>query len=164
MLFRSSYGGAWSEYVSVSTTPAASTGVQAVKQQDGSIVVSWKNAAPYDGAGWIVYDNGTKVEEVGASTKPDVSWTHVLPSTSTTHTYTYTVAMKEGGLVSARSAPSNTVQLLAAPNAPMDLAPTGVVTPGATRLSWRHKIKKQEVSTHGREKGRGQEDGNKEKQ
>ena len=26
------------------------------------------------------------------------------------------------------------------------------------------KIKKQEVSTHGREKGRGQEDGNKEKQ
>ena len=132
----SSYGGAWSEYVSVSTTPAAPTGVQAVKQQNGSIVVSWKNAAPYDGAGWIVYDNGTKVEEVGASTKPDVSWTHVSPSTLTTHTYT--VAMKEGGLVSARSAPSNTVQLLAAPNAPMGLAPAGVVTPGATRLSWQH--------------------------
>jgi hypothetical protein len=124
-----------------STTPAAPTGVVAEKQADGSIVVSFVNAARLTGTGFTVYDNG---EQVGTAAAVDVgetqSWTHVDPSTTIAHVYTVTMS-ETGGLVSAPSAPSNSVQLLAPPAAPSGLTPNGVslaIEAGTPVLSWKH--------------------------
>lgn len=126
---RSSSGG-------VSTTPAPPTNVVAEKNADGSITVSWVNAAPYGGTGFLVFDGGVQVASVAAGV---LSWTDPSPSTEVPHTYTLRMT-ETGSLTSADSAPSNTVQLLAPPNAPGGLAPNGVtVAAGETlTLSWVH--------------------------
>lgn len=129
----------WVNSPRVSTTPAAPSNVVATKNADGSITVTWQKNTPngLDGAGYLILDNGT---QVGTTPPGTLVWTDPSPSTSVTHTYT--IQMTENGpLTSAPSAPSNTVQLLAAPNAPGNLSPNGgVIAFESTsfRLAWAH--------------------------
>ena len=117
-----------------STTPAAPTGVEAVKNADGSITITWTNKAPYGGTGFQVLDNGALV---GTTAAGATSYAHASPDPSVSHTYT--VRMTEtGGLVSAPSSPSNTVVILTNPGAPTYLAPVGVTPTGVVSLSWSH--------------------------
>lgn len=129
-------GTLWSgaaESSSVSTTPAAPYDVTAEKQSNTHILVSWKSAAPYPGTGWRIYDNGDMVWETDAPTP--LTFTH---QASPEKTHTYSVEMLEGSLVSARSATSQTVQLLAPPLAPTLLAPFGTSLTGNVTFKWRH--------------------------
>lgn len=140
----------WSPIVwagAVNTRPSAPTGVRAVKT-GSDITVSW-SVPDYAGyfTGFTVYDNGVKVGDAAGDVR---EWTHVSPSATGAHVYTVsawtanaprntvTAGLK---LESSRSAPSNTVAILARPYAPQDLSPSGVTVPledEAARLSWRH--------------------------
>lgn len=131
----------------VNTRPLPPTGVRAVKT-GSDITVSW-SVPDYAGyfTGFTVYDNGVKVGDAAGGVR---EWTHVSPSATGAHVYTVsawtanaprntvTAGLK---LESSRSAPSNTVAILARPYAPQDLSPSGVTVPledEAARLSWRH--------------------------
>lgn len=131
----------------VNTRPLPPTGVRAVKT-GSDITVSW-SVPDYAGyfTGFTVYDNGVKVGDAAGDVR---EWTHVSPSATGAHVYTVsawtanaprntvTAGLK---LESSRSAPSNTVAILARPYAPQDLSPSGVTVPledEAARLSWRH--------------------------
>jgi hypothetical protein len=122
----------WSNTFTVYTTPAAPTALAAEKV-GFNIAVTATGLPPYATA-YDVYDNGTLV---GADVT-SFPWTHVTPDTGVTHTYT--VKSKRDSLVSAFSGASNTVQLLAAPNAPANLSPNGSTVPSdvATVMSWLH--------------------------
>ena len=130
----------FSTSVAESTKPAPPTDVAAVKNADGSITVTWKNAAPYGGQGWRIYDNGTEAATVGANV---FSWKQPNP---TAVAHTYTVAMLEmsngnaKGLVSDQSQPSNVVNVLSKPSPPTLIEPTGGagVVAGSVTLKWRH--------------------------
>lgn len=112
----------------VSTTPAAPTGVEAVKG-DGEIVVSWDNPGPaglVDGieiwhASNGIWDGSALAVLAGTPT----SWAHAAPSTAVTHTYRLRSRAYQDtpDLVSAYSLPSNVVQLQAPPHAPTNLSP-----------------------------------------
>ena len=140
----------WSPIVwagAVNTRPSAPTGVRAVKT-GSDITVSW-SVPDYAGyfTGFTVYDNGVKVGDAAGEVR---EWTHVNPSATGAHVYTVsawtanaprntvTAGLK---LESSRSAPSNTVAILARPYAPQDLSPSGVTVALedlTARLSWRH--------------------------
>lgn len=129
-----SKAGPKTESAGFSTTPAAPTGVEAVKNEDHSITITWTNKAPYGGTGFQVLDNGALV---GTTAAGATSYAHASPDPSVSHTYT--VRMTEtGGLVSAPSSPSNTVVILTNPGAPTDLSPVGVAPTGVVSLSWSH--------------------------
>ncbi|MBV7412288.1 fibronectin type III domain-containing protein [Dermabacteraceae bacterium TAE3-ERU27] len=119
------------EAAPVVTTPAAPTNVEAVK--DGlDILVSWRNEARIVTA-WEVWEDDTRIVTGTSGTQARIS----SPDAASTHTYK--VRVQAEGKFSPFSAPSNTVQLLAAPHAPDMLAPsTGQDRESAVRLSWRH--------------------------
>lgn len=145
-----SNGAVWSQAGEsnwIYTTPTAPANVTAVKNASGSITVSWERSAPYDGTGFEVYDNGALVGSVSVvSGQTSYQWTHDSPSAS--HTHTYTVKHVASGVSSGFSAPSNTVQLLAAPNPPANLSPTGTFVPGNVKLSWKHSPVDSSAQTH----------------
>lgn len=125
---------AWAYTGNVDTTPAAPTGVAAVKS-GAAITVTWTSNSP--GAALFEVRDGTTV--LGTATGS--TYTHTAPSTSITHTYTVRAVAQDGGTrYSAWSAPSNTVQLLAAPLAPTGLTPNGAVQDAAANivLAWTH--------------------------
>ncbi|WP_313277717.1 fibronectin type III domain-containing protein, partial [Timonella senegalensis] len=129
---------AYSGTVSINTTPAAPTGVAAVKQGT-SIVVSWVREAVQAGVTthevWDKPAGGAAVL-VGTVGAVD-TWTHSTPDAAKTHQY-YVIA-KAGALASAASVPSNVVQLAAPPLAPTRVAPVGVIDRGKTVvLQWKH--------------------------
>lgn len=119
---------------SVATTPAAPTGVAAVKQNDGSILVTWSAPSPFYGDSFSVYDNGVRIASGVSSSVRE--WTHSRPDPSVTHTYTLT--QTASGLESGKSSPSGTVQLLTRPNPPTLTSPSGSVLAGSVLLAWRH--------------------------
>lgn len=130
-------GTLWSgaaESSGISTTPAAPYNVVASKTSTSTIEVTWLNAAPYAGTGYRVYDNGNLLATVPSG---QTRYVHNGASTSITHTYSVEM-LEEGGLVSVRSGSSNTVQLLAPPNAPTPVDPTGVHVYGFTIFRWKH--------------------------
>nr|DAU73338.1 MAG TPA: FN3 [Caudoviricetes sp.] len=108
-----------SEYVEaerpVFTTPPAPVNVRAVKDASGNIVVSWENRAPYTPTRWEVYDGDNLAALVTLGVEKCV-WEHSSPRLDVTHQYR--VVCVGGSMSSARSEPSNVVQLLARPNAP----------------------------------------------
>ena len=120
----------------VYSAPTAPTAVAAAKTAAGDIRVSWTPSGVYTHEAYEafdVYDNDALVASaVRAST-----WTHTAPSTATTHTYTIR-ARVPSGLISAPSAPSNTVQLLCRPGTPQPTGPAGAQTPGPITLTWLH--------------------------
>lgn len=121
----------WSNTATVYTTPAAPSGVSAVRVGD-DIRVSASGLPPY-ATSYDVYDDGTLV-----GTSVSLPWTHAAPNPAVPHVYT--VRSKRGSLVSGHSAPSNTVQLQAPPLAPTGLSPNGVDRAGDedVRFSWVH--------------------------
>lgn len=120
------------------TTPAAPTSATAAKQADGSIVVAWVDQSAWESS-WEIEDSadGTTWVQVGTPTAGS-PWTHVGPSTAVTHRYRVR-AVAPGPLVSAWSATSNTVTLIAPPNAPTSLQPAGVFDAAeAQSFMWQH--------------------------
>lgn len=124
------------------TTPAAPTSVAAVKS-GGNITVSWSNnAVQFDAIHVQESQNGGAFADVTTvSTSSATSWVHVSPNPSVSHRYRIRARINSTGytLFSA-FAESNTVQLLAPPNAPVDLAPNGMpVDQGsALTVTWKH--------------------------
>lgn len=138
----SSGSSGWVGTGGVSTTPAAPMNVMATKQADGSIIVGWTNAAKFQGTGYAIYDNDVQVGTAasGGTIGSTFTWTHVDPDPGVTHTYTITISETDG-LVSPKSSPSNTVQLLAPPNAPGSLSPNGTTIAFEVNdflLTWAH--------------------------
>ena len=126
------------------TTPAAPSGVTAAKDASGNIVITYTNNAAYTaGLTFEVDDtpNGGGFSNIATGITSLTTYTHSSPNPAQTHAYRVR-AKRTGGttLTSANSATSNTVQLLAAPNAPTNLSPSGVVrdATGALVLTWHH--------------------------
>ena len=120
----------------VYSAPTAPTAVTAAKTAAGDIRVTWTPSGVYTHGAhetFDVYDNGARV----AAAVRTPAWTHAAPDTATTHTYTIRAAVPSG-LVSAPSAPSNTVQLLCRPGVPQPTGPAGAQTPGPITLTWLH--------------------------
>lgn len=120
------------------TTPTAPSNVSAVKLADGTIQVSYDDSSAYE-TGFKIQDSpdGSTWSDAVASTT-DRPWIHTSPNTSVTHRYRVQ-AIAPGGLVSAWSNTSNVIQLLAKPNAPTNLGPTGARPPSeALTLSYTH--------------------------
>jgi len=117
--------------VTVYTTPNAPTGVAAVRDGD-DIDVSAATVPPYV-TGFDVRDGVTVV-----ATGVELPWTDIAPNPAVPHTYE--VRGTVDGLEGVWSAPSNTVQLLTAPNAPTGLSPNGGVAASDVdvRFSWVH--------------------------
>ena len=120
----------------VYSAPVVPTAVAAAKTGAGDISVTWAPAGVYTHDAYEtfdVYDNGTRV----ATAVRASAWTHSAPDPAVTHTYTVR-AVVPSGLVSAHSAPSNTVQLLCRPGVPQATGPVGAQTPGPITLTWLH--------------------------
>ena len=118
---------------SVVSTVAAPTNVRASKQPSGNVFVEWDKAYPSGGT-FTVFDNGDQVFEMPVGSAP-FTFAHAA---SAQETHTYTVRHTDSGVSSPLSAPSNTVQLLAAPNAPKLVGPSGAAAVGQVRLQWVH--------------------------
>lgn len=125
------------------TTPNAPSNCTAAKTATGDIVVTWTDNAMWNDtfAVWHaangVWDASPLTSSVPNGTN---TYTHSAPSTSVTHSYRVTAHAPTPSLTSAYSATSNTVQLLAAPNAPTSLAPNGQPADATfdLGLSWMH--------------------------
>lgn len=130
--------GTYRETSYVTTTPATPTGVSATKDSNGDIIVTWTDNSAHE-TGFQVYDNGTAGGNLVGSVGPNTTtFTHVSPSTATTHTY-YVRATGNDGRNSAFSAASNTVTLLAPPNPPTLVAPVSTtVAVGNVTFQWVH--------------------------
>lgn len=109
----------WSNLAVINTTPIAPIGVTA-KRSGSTIVVSAATVSS------IAAEHDVRDGETIVSTGVSLPWTHVDPNPAVPHTYTVR-SRTTGTLTSDWSSPSNTVQLVAAPNAPTGLAPNGVV-------------------------------------
>ncbi len=116
------------------TTPTPATGLTAIKNSAGDIVVTWVKTVLHNEGSYDIYDNGTLIGAVGNNV---TSFVHRAPDPAAAHTYTV-VTKTPNGLRSAPSSPSPAVQVLGAPSAPTVLGPTGTVAPGRVVLSWRH--------------------------
>ena len=116
------------------TTPAAPTNVVATKT-GADIVVTWTDNARAD-AGYEVLDNGVLIATTAADA---TSYTHTAPSTVVTHQYTVRAKTDNPVLYSGYGT-SNTVQLLAPPNAPTGMSPNGSTVDGdlSLTLTWTH--------------------------
>lgn len=123
---------AFSDTATVYTSPVAPTGV-AASRSGMDIVVSASTVPPYV-TGFDVMDGATVI-----ASNVSLPWTHVAPDSGATHTYKLR-GVAPGGVVGAWSAPSNTVQLIAPPAAPVNLSPNGAVraSDADVRLSWTH--------------------------
>jgi len=126
---------AWSNIALIYTTPAPPTHLVA-RRVGNNIEVDTRFTE--DGTAWVdsyeIYDNG----EFLPWYVDYLPWTHVNPNPNVPHTYTMKGVRQ--GLTSAMSQPSNTVQILAAPNAPTGLSPNGavVVSDAPVRFAWTH--------------------------
>lgn len=123
---------AWSNTAAIYTAPAAPTGVTAARAGAMDIVVS-AASVPAIATAFDIDDNGTVI--ASGVTLP---WTHVSPNPAVPHTYK--VRGSVAGVKGVFSSPSNTVQLIAAPNAPTNLTPNGGVaaSDGPVRLGFTH--------------------------
>ena len=116
------------------TTPAAATNLLATKLANGDIQVSFTNNSPY--ATFALQDSGSGTwTQVATGTGSPI--THTTPSTSYAHTYRIVATSTSGGLTST-STSSNTVTLLAQPNAPTNLTSGVFDPPEARTVTWQH--------------------------
>ena len=134
----------WVQGGTLGTTPAAASGVKAVKSGQ-SIVVSWTDNAAPTGRGRTFYiddapDGGswTRVGEVSSAT----SWTHTDADPAKTHRYrVWTRITSQIELTSKASGASSTVQLQAPPNRPGRDEPSDSSTQivgDELRFEWHH--------------------------
>lgn len=127
---------AWSTTKTVYTSPAPPTHLIA-SRSGNNIVLNTRFVE--DQSAYVdhyqVFDNGVLLADNVSIFLP---WTHVDPDQFNPHTYTMKAV--KGALVGPLSTPSNTVQLIAPPNAPTGLAPNGGVLPSDedVLLRWTH--------------------------
>lgn len=124
------------------TTPKAPTSASAARS-GSDIVVSWTNTATYRSGYRILASQAggayTVLATVGSAVA--TSYTHSAPAAST---WSYQVqsyqVSQSNNLYSASSPATNTVQLLAPPNAPSLLSPDGSVVAAGENLAvtWQH--------------------------
>lgn len=115
----------------IATTPAAPTGVQASRNADGSVTLTWTNTAQYQ-SGVVITRDGV---QVGTGTASATSWTDTSPAGGS---ITYGVQASADGVLSAVAA-SNTVTVQSPPSAPANLSPNGGTVPaGTVTLGWQH--------------------------
>ncbi len=127
---------------SVYTTPAAPSGIKATRS-GSTIRVSVPDLAPVPYATHFdVEDNGVVI--ASAVTRASLPYVHNNPAAAQ-HRYRIRGRVASGGSNSATllgpwSGYSNTVQVLAPPNAPTKLAPNGVAVAvdASTRFEWMH--------------------------
>ena len=100
------------------TTPSAPSNVVAAKT-GSDIVLTWTSNSPAS-SNFEIYDNAVLLTTVGNV----VTYTHVAPSAAVTHQYTIR-AKTDNPVLYSTYGTSNTVQLLAPPNAPTALVPAG---------------------------------------
>lgn len=123
---------AWSDPVTINTSPAAPVGATATRE-GLTVKVSATTVPPY-ATSFDVRRNGTQVA-AGVS----LPWTDTAPGAGTV---SYTIRGKlttQGTVLTGDwSEASNSVTIIAKPNQPTNLKPTGIVAVGATSLSWLH--------------------------
>ena len=135
----------WVQGGTLGTTPAAATGVRAVKAEQG-VRVSWTdNAAPTNRSRTFYVDDnpgGTGWVRVGSIGGSATSWTHTDADPAVTHQYRVWTRITSGiDHTSAASDPSAVLQLQAAPKQPRRVAPLDILTleVGDTLpLEWKH--------------------------
>jgi len=127
-------------------TPAAPSNVAASKGDDNNITVTWTPNAGYPQhqhlvRHGVVTDTGTTWDQAYVATLPagTNTWTHTSPDTSKVHIYQVSCQATDTAKLTSPAVDSNSVQLLAPPNAPVittskdytDLAKDLVIT-------WQH--------------------------
>jgi len=127
----------------IATPPSAPSNVSAQKLAGGAIRVSGTDTAgPTNRARtFLIYDSPDGGAEVLVGTVGSLPWTFADPDPSVTHAFRIRTRIdSQGEMLSPFSARTNTVQLLAPPNAPTLLAPTGVVSNAAADVvfRWQH--------------------------
>lgn len=131
----------WSNTATIYTSPAAPASATAERITQTLIRVNATGLPPYA----TLYDimDGSTVVATGVS----LPWDHVNPNPATPHAYR--VRGTIGAIQGAWSAPSNTVQLQAPPNAPTSLSPNGTTANVAsnTSLRWLHNSVDASVQT-----------------
>lgn len=136
---------AWSDAATVFTTPAAPTGVTAAKS-GANIIVGWANQVAFAEYQTVVW-HGTMV---GSTITWDVaplatvaagatSFTHVAPNNAQVHVYRVQAKNTDTGALASALVESNSVQLLAPPNAPtLGALPTYANRAAALQIPWTH--------------------------
>lgn len=119
------------------TTPAAPSNCAAVKVGT-DVVVSWTDNATNEASHEVWHSEGGGAY-VLLATVAGTSYTHTSPNSAATHAYKVRAKATSGGtLYSAYSAPSGTVQLLTAPNAPSGLTGGVFDATGTVPVTWVH--------------------------
>lgn len=136
--YNSSGEGTASSTVSIKTTPLAPTALAAAKS-GADIVLTWtRNASTADSQVVQASQSGGAYTDIATISAGASTYTHSAPSSSYTWTYKV-VAKTTTPALSAASAASNTVTLLAPPNAPVIVGPAGPVdATETTTLDWTH--------------------------
>ena len=126
----------------VYTTPGAPSGLTATKLAGGNIRLDWANNVGYTEYGIRIEEsqNGGAFSEITSVAGGVITYEHVTPNPSVTHTYRIRSRSTVGTLNSAYSANSNTVILLATANPPTNLVPSGSArdATGAIVFTWQH--------------------------
>lgn len=132
---------AWSNTVTVFTTPTVPSAPVAVRTTGDDIRVS-VTMGGY-GTHLDIQDEGSTL--VSALPKASLPWDHVSPNPASPHRYRARARVASGGigsttLYSAWSGYSNTIQLISPPSAPVSLSPNGGTAPSDAdvALSWVH--------------------------
>jgi hypothetical protein len=130
-----------SNAAAVYTTPSDPTNPAAVKS-GSNIVVTWTNTCSYSEYETVVYESqdGGAYSTLATVAGGTASYTHVSPSTSVTHKYQIRHVTSSGPFLGSGYPSTNTVQLAAPPNAPTNLAPSGVAIDAVNdiALTWVH--------------------------
>lgn len=124
----------------IDTTPPAPGTPAATKSASGDIVITWTNTAAWATNVEVWHaSNGVWDASPLVTLGMVLTYTHASPSAAVTHAYRLR-NVGTAGLVSAYSASSNTVQLLAAPIAPTALSPASVARDATAdlTLAWQH--------------------------
>lgn len=130
---------AWAYAAAVYTKPAAPTMGTAGKLANGDIRLTWTDQSNWntvfdiqdspDGSSWSTVASPADAPGVAAE-----SWDHSSPNTGVSHRYCVRARLADGQ-TSDWSATSNIVQLLAAPNPPSNLAPSGTAADPADAIT-----------------------------
>lgn len=133
-------GYAYTSYIK--TTPRAPTGQSAAKDASGNIIVSWTGTADIgeNTEVWHAANGVWDASPLATVTDATLSYTHVAPNNTQTHKYRLRTLVTNPSLSSAYSGETATIQLLAPPNAPTNLAPDGIPQDATQDItvSWQH--------------------------
>lgn len=125
------------------TTPKASATPTATKDASGNIVVTWSGISSIADSQEIWHAANGVWDAAALSTSLSgtaTTYTHAAPNNTQTHSYRVRSKTTSPALTGAYSGTSNVVQLLAAPNAPTSLSPSGVARDATVALpvTWKH--------------------------